>query len=102
MQDKVWRATRDGLHEPRRALKALRASPLDGLGLSLALRRMAESAVARANIQLDLVIPEQAPTLAPDVEQCIYRVAQEAVANVVNHASARALAVQLACDDGET
>src|SRR5439155_20678930 len=76
MLDRALEATRDGLQETRRALKALRASPLDDLGLGLALRRMAESAVARANIELDLEIPEQVPPLAPDVEHCIYRVAQ--------------------------
>ena len=47
-------------------------------------------------------VPDQMPPLAPDVEQCIYRVAQEAVANVVHHAGANVLAVQLACQDGET
>ena len=36
-----------------------------------------------------------APPLAPDVEQCIYRVAQEAVTNVVKHASAKKLSVKL-------
>src|SRR5207244_4239849 len=82
--------------------EALRASRLDGLGLALALRRMAESAVERANVQLDLEIPEQVPPLAPDVEQCVYRVAQEAVANAMRHANARALSVRLACVDGET
>lgn len=102
MLHKALEATRVGLHETRRALKALRASPLDDLGLSLALRRMAESAVARANIHLDLAIPEQVPPLAPDVEQCIYRVAQEAVANAIHHANARTLAVRMACQDGET
>jgi signal transduction histidine kinase len=100
--DKALEATREGLHETRRVLKALRASPLDDLGLSLAIQRMAESAVARANVQLDLAIPEQVPPLPPDVEQCIYRVAQEAVANVVRHANAHVLALQLACQDGET
>jgi len=100
--EKSLDATRSGLQETRRALKALRASPLDDLGLSLALRRMAESAVERANIQLELEIPEEAPPLAPDVEQCIYRVAQEAVANVVSHASANTLGVQLSYQGDET
>lgn len=102
MLDKALDATREGLHETRRALKALRATPLDDLGLSLALQRMAESAVARANIRLDLTVPEQVPPLPPDVEQCIYRVAQEAVANVIRHASAGTLALRLAYQNGET
>jgi signal transduction histidine kinase len=95
MLDKSLEATRSGLQETRRALKSLRASPLDDLGLGLALRRMAESAAQRANLALDLSVPEQIPSLSPDVEQCIYRVAQEAVANVTHHANAKKLKVQL-------
>jgi len=95
MLDKSLDATRSGLQETRRALKSLRASPLDDLGLSLALRRMAESAAHRANLALDLALPEQIPLLAPDIEQCIYRVAQEAVANVTHHANAKNLKVHL-------
>ena len=40
-------ATRLGLDDTRRALKALRASPLDDLGLLMALQRLAESAAER-------------------------------------------------------
>jgi signal transduction histidine kinase len=95
MLDKSLEATRSGLQETRRALKSLRASPLDDLGLSLALRRMVESAAKRANLALDMAVPEQIPSLSPDVEQCIYRVAQEAVANVTHHANAKNLKVHL-------
>ncbi|HMR63955.1 MAG TPA: sensor histidine kinase [Anaerolineae bacterium] len=95
MLDKSLEATRSGLQETRRALKSLRASPLDDLGLSLALRRLVESAARRANLDLDLALPEQVPSLSPDVEQCIYRVAQEAVSNVTHHANANKLTVHL-------
>lgn len=95
MLDKSLEATRSGLQETRRALKSLRASPLDDLGLSLALRRLAESAARRANLRLELALPDQIPTLSPDVEQCIYRVAQEAVSNVTHHANAQKLALRL-------
>ncbi len=42
-----------GLQETRRALKALRASPLDDLGLVQALRNMIEEMASRANLKLD-------------------------------------------------
>jgi signal transduction histidine kinase len=93
--DQSLTATRSGLQETRRALKSLRATPLDDLGLALALRKLAEETAARANLQLDLSLPERLPALSPDVEQCIYRVAQEAVSNVAHHADARTLTVQL-------
>jgi signal transduction histidine kinase len=93
--DKSLAATRSGLQETRRALKSLRASPLDDLGLALALRKMAEEAAARASLKLDLSLPEQLPALSSDVEQCVYRVAQEAIANAAHHANAQTLIVQV-------
>lgn len=95
MLDKSLTVTRSGLQETRRALKALRASPLDDLGLSLALRQLATETAQRANLDLNLSVPEHLPSLSPAVEQCIYRVAQEATANVVHHANAHKLTVQL-------
>ena len=89
-----------GLGETRRALQALRASPLDDLGLSLAVRTMVEDAAARTNLALNLSVADKLPSLSPDVEQCIYRVAQEAVINVAKHAKARTLTVNLEPTEG--
>ncbi len=93
--EKSLGAARTGLEDTRRALKALRASPLDDLGLVLALHQLATTAAEKAHLQLSLEMPETIPALSPDVEQCIYRIAQEAVANVVYHANARCLSVML-------
>lgn len=95
-------ATRSGLQETRRALKALRASPLDDLGMVQALRQMLTETAMRANLRLKLDLPDRLAALAPAVEQCLYRVAQEAAANVVHHANARTLTVQLCLDNGIT
>jgi signal transduction histidine kinase len=88
-------ATRSGLTETRRALQALRSSPLEDLGLVLAIRQQAEAVAARANLALDLQVPERLDDLSPDVEQCIYRVAQETLTNVARHAQARHVQVSL-------
>ncbi len=99
MLDTSLTVTRSGLQETRRALKALRSAPLDDMGLSLALREMATQAAQRANVQLKLGIPEHLPHLPPAVEQCIYRVAQEAAANVAHHANAHTIGIYLTVRD---
>ncbi|NVN98318.1 MAG: sensor histidine kinase [Geobacteraceae bacterium] len=93
-------ATRAGLVETRLALKSLRAGPLDDLGILLALRKMAEESASRARLELHLILPDTTELLSPDVEQAVYRVAQEAVTNVVNHANARTLTLQLTLTGG--
>ena len=88
-------ATRTGLQETRRALKALRATPLEDLGLSRAIRELAESVAERGDLELRLSVTEPLPPLAPEVSQCLYRVAQEAIMNVLYHANAKRLSVDV-------
>ena len=93
--DSSLTATRSGLEETRRALKSLRATPLEELGLGSALRQLAESAASRGSLDLELALPDPLPSLSPDVEQCLYRIAQEALENVLAHAGAKHLALSL-------
>jgi signal transduction histidine kinase len=99
--DKSLETTRSGLQETRRALKALRASPLDDLGLVKAIQTMAEIAAQRSQCSIELSLPSRDPVLSPNVEQCLYRVAQEAVENIVNHANARQICVRLSAKERE-
>lgn len=99
MVETALESTRDGLHETRRALKALRASPLEDLGLRVALCSMAAHAAEGANLRLDCAVAENLPVLAADVEQCIYRIAQEAVTNATQYAGADRLTITLSCSD---
>ena len=89
------KSTHSGLEETRRTLKALRASPLDDLGLPAALKKMAEDAAARGGFMLDMPDINSLPPLSPDIEQCIYRVTQEAVTNALKHAGPKKLTVKL-------
>ncbi len=91
--------TRSGLTETRRTLQALRASPLEDLGLALAVRTLAESTAKRAGLHLELAIDELEP-LSPEVEQQLYRIAQEALVNVFKHSAASTLRVQLRQEQG--
>ena len=92
--------TRAGLTETRRALQALRASPLEDLGLVLAVRRLAEAAARQSGVSLHWQGIERVENLSPPVEQAIYRIAQEALENVVKHAMAHQLTVQLHQNNG--
>ena len=100
MLDRSLRSTRDGLTETRRALQALRASPLEDLGLGLAVRGLAESAANRSSLKLETVISDDLPEYPPDIEQCIYRVAQESLANISEHSGARTVRLQLVRENG--
>ena len=87
--------TRTGLTEARRSLQALRATPLEELGLALALRDAAEATAKRADLILTLDITGSSLNLSPALEQGLYRVALEALENVVRHAQADCLTVKL-------
>jgi signal transduction histidine kinase len=99
MLDQSLAATRTGLTETRRALQALRATPVEGMGLALAISNLAESVTARTGLALDLRLPEWVNDLSPEVEQSVYRVAQEALANITQHAGAGRVTLQLVQDD---
>ena len=87
--------TRGGLDEARRALHALRAAPVEELGLVLALRRLGEAAAERGGMRLECDLPPQVTGLRPQTEQQIYRVAEEALNNAARHSGGRALRLWL-------
>ncbi len=93
--DRSLEATHQGVDETRRALKALRSSALEDLGLGLALQRAAESAATRFKLDLELTLPNPMPSLSPDVEQALYRITQEALENLTLHSLAKKFSVQL-------
>jgi len=91
--------TRNGLNEARRAIQALRTAPLEDLGLGLALKNLATSTVERVGLALDFLIPPDPPALPPDVEYALYRIAEEALINVTQHAGAKSVSLHLDRED---
>jgi signal transduction histidine kinase len=96
--DHSLRAIREGLSETRRALQELRAKPLEDLGLGLAIQTLAESFAGQAGFQLELDIDHNLGDYPAEVQQSIYRIAQEALVNVADHAQAQKVHVQLKRD----
>jgi signal transduction histidine kinase len=101
MLDRALATTRSGLDETRRALQALRATPLEDLGLAQALYHLAEDVSQRGGLAIEVHIADRLPDLSPEVEQCFYRVAQEALENVAKHAGAQQVAVSLQQSDAQ-
>ncbi len=89
------RVARDGLTETRRAIQALRATPLEDLGLANALREWAQAAADRTSFQLTLELPDRLDALPVEVEQCYYRIGQEAIENIARHAMAKSVRIHL-------
>jgi signal transduction histidine kinase len=95
------RRTQAAIGDVRRVVYALRPPALDELGLRSALQEW----VARYpqggpdGPQVSLAIPERLPPLPAAVEVAVYRIAQEAVTNVVRHAEATRCAIALAIDE---
>ena len=85
---------RDGLAEARRAITALRASPLEELGLAEAVRQRAQAIQERANLAIHCTIG-QLPLLPVDIEQTVYRIVEEALLNAEKHAQASLVDVRL-------
>lgn len=88
-----------GLTETRRALEALRASPLDDLGLWLALHQLVTDYGQRTGWSIELQLSQSLPKTSPMVEQTIYRCAQELLNNIDRHAAASKVEVILNATD---
>lgn len=99
--DHSQQAIREGLTETRRALQELRAKPLEDLGLALAIQSLAESYASRSGFQLELDIDHDLGDYPIEVQQSAYRIAQEALANVVDHAQAQKVWVLLKRDHNQ-
>lgn len=84
----------------RRILDRLRPAALEELGLAAALQSLGRFFERnRPNFQVSVETGEL-PALSPGLEAALYRIAQEALTNIVRHAEADAAQVTLACEGG--
>jgi signal transduction histidine kinase len=81
----------------RRLAHELRPTILDDLGLVLALEFLTEGISRRAGLSIRIGSSLEG-RLAPKIETALYRVIQEALTNVVKHARARNVEIQLTHD----
>ncbi|NCC49626.1 MAG: sensor histidine kinase [Spartobacteria bacterium] len=88
----------DSINALRDFSHVLRPAEIDQLGLTVALRALAERTADQHGFSLELDLPEgEAPFagISPDMSVTIYRAAQEAFNNIVRHASADSVRLTL-------
>ena len=95
MLDRSLDGTRSGLTEARRAIQALRAAPLEELGLGGAVVELAVRATESGSLPVACDVGEDLGELDPEIEQAVYRIADEALANAVRHSGAAKATVRL-------
>jgi len=84
----------------RTIIADLRPAALDELGLEPALRTLVTRVAERAGLEAHVTIRLGGVRLDPDIETIAYRVAQEALTNIVKHAGARRVTVDLRLESG--
>lgn len=91
---------RETVAEVRRIVEGLRPPAIDDLGLFGAVAELGRQVTDGSGVLLDLDLPECRPELPAAVEVAAYRVAQEALTNVVRHSQATACSIAGGLVDG--
>jgi len=78
----------------------LRPSTLDDLGLVPALRSLLDQQGRRASVAVRFTAKDVPENLDPEIQTTCFRIAQEAITNVVRHANATRIDVKLARENG--
>jgi signal transduction histidine kinase len=85
--------------EIHRIIYDLRPSLLDDLGLPTAMKSYAEDNLVRHGLSVNLEIDEGLPP-RPEIETVIFRIYQELVTNILRHAKAEQVSIELYERDG--
>jgi signal transduction histidine kinase len=97
--ERVLRSMDEGLSLKRRVIESLRPTLLDNVGLVAALGWLVEETLRRQGIACEESYPDNLPDLSPDARIAIFRAVQECLMNIVKHARAHAVLLQITCDD---
>jgi two-component system sensor histidine kinase UhpB len=88
------------LDDLRRIVRKLRPEALDDLGLVNALIALTSRIARQTDIRLERQLGERLPSLNPEQELVVYRVAQESLFNVIRHSKAKTARIALEGEDG--
>ena len=93
--DQAHDTARAILEDARAMSERLRPESLDDLGLVIALEALASRVDSAAGVAVTTHLAHELPVLDADTEVAIFRIAQEALTNVLRHAAATAASVSL-------
>jgi signal transduction histidine kinase len=98
---KATRLARESLTQARRSVQALRPEPLEDNRLVDAVAELAEGWSRESGVPATVSTEGRPRPVTPDREVALYRVAQEALANVAKHARASRVGVTLSYWDDQ-
>jgi signal transduction histidine kinase len=95
--ERVRESAREAMAEMEAMLENLRAAPLENVGLVEALKKQCEALGFRTGAQVEFRVGDlpASQVMPPDAQQALFRVAQEALANIGRHARAQRVSVAL-------
>ena len=88
------------LAEMRTLIFELRPESLANEGLIVALEKLAAAARSRHHIEVNMTLMDE-PPISLDAKEALYRIAQEALQNVVRHAEATEVTLSVAQKDAD-
>jgi signal transduction histidine kinase len=77
----------------------LRPPVIDNLGLCEAIENLVHQFRERSQFTIELNLPGDTPSISPDISITVYRIVQEALTNVLKHAHASKVRINLSHED---
>ena len=93
--DQLKNTTKEALNDLRIFIHELRPSILEEEGLIIAIQRRLESVEEKLGFDVSFSFPEVFPEIPMDLQEGFYRITQEALNNIVKHAKADKISVNL-------
>ena len=95
---RIHESLSSGVDLKRRVVEELRPTLLDNMGLFAALRWQFKETCRRAGLKCTETIPDAEPKFNPDAAIGVFRIAQEALTNILKHAEAKSAGLAVAMD----
>jgi len=85
----------------RRVVEDLRPSLLDHFGLATALRTYVDSTCTKAGVTVAIRLPDDGEPISKDIAITLFRIVQEGLSNIIRHAGAKHITLELTDSGGE-